>query len=103
MLYNTLHNKIFSLSNKEKILVFPAHIDKNIREEEIVTTTLQRKRKQISQFKQRWICKKDDFSVMPTPPQYKEIIDMNKGEKPLPPIWEIQDLEMGPNRCSISS
>jgi glyoxylase-like metal-dependent hydrolase (beta-lactamase superfamily II) len=105
MLYNTLHNKIFSLSNKEEILVFPAHIDKNVREEEIVTATLAdiEKRSKYLNLKKDEFVKRMTSVIMPTPPQYKEIIDMNKGEKPLLLISEIQDLEMGPNRCSISS
>lgn len=104
MLYNTLHNKIFGLSNKEEILVFPAHIDKNIREEEIVTATLAdiEKRSKYLNLKKDEFVKKMASMIMPTPPQYKEIIDMNKGEKPLLSISEIQDLEMGPNRCGVS-
>jgi hypothetical protein len=39
---------------------------------------------------------------MPCPPLYKDIISMNKGEKELPPLQEIEDLDMGPNRCGVS-
>ena len=97
MLYNTLHNKIFSLSNKEQILVFPAHIDKNIREEEIVTAALadiEKESKYLNLNKDEFV-KKITSMVMPTPPQYKEIIDMNKDEKPLLPISDIQDARNG--------
>ena len=40
--------------------------------------------------------------VMPTPPNYREIISINKGENPpKSSLSETFDLEMGPNRCSI--
>jgi hypothetical protein len=42
--------------------------------------------------------------VMPTPPNYMEIILINKFERKLPrTINEIYELEIGPNRCSISN
>jgi hypothetical protein len=53
---------------------------------------------------------KEDFvrsvisTVMPTPPNYKEIVSINKFERKLPTtINEIHELEIGPNRCSISN
>jgi hypothetical protein len=53
---------------------------------------------------------KEDFvksiisNVMPTPPNYKEIISINNFERNLPTtINEIYELEIGPNRCSISN
>ena len=40
---------------------------------------------------------------MAYPPNYREIISINKGESPLQlSLSETFDLEMGPNRCSIS-
>lgn len=41
--------------------------------------------------------------TMPTPPQYKDIMSMNSGEKTLPSTSEILDIDMRPNRCGISS
>ena len=42
--------------------------------------------------------------VMPTPPNYKEFVSINKFERKLPTtINEIHELEIGPNRCSISN
>jgi hypothetical protein len=42
--------------------------------------------------------------VMPTPPNYKEIISINRFERKLPTTMnEIYELEIGPNRCSISN
>ena len=40
---------------------------------------------------------------MPTPPNYKDIISINKFDKKLPTMSEIYELEIGPNRCSISN
>jgi hypothetical protein len=41
---------------------------------------------------------------MPTPPSYKEIISINKMDRQLPTtLSEIYELEIGPNRCSISN
>lgn len=39
---------------------------------------------------------------MPTPSNFKEIIAINTGNKPLPAPSEALELEIGPNRCSIS-
>jgi hypothetical protein len=37
------------------------------------------------------------------PPNYREIISINKDERPVQTsLSEVFDLEMGPNRCSIS-
>ena len=40
---------------------------------------------------------------MPTPPNYKDIISINKFDRKLPAISEVYELEIGPNRCSISN
>jgi glyoxylase-like metal-dependent hydrolase (beta-lactamase superfamily II)/rhodanese-related sulfurtransferase len=103
MLHDTLHNKILNLP--EDMLIFPAHIEGTVKEEEMVTTSLANVRK-----KSKYLnLEKDEFIqkmvsiTMPTPPQYKEIIEMNQGKKNILPLSEIQDLEMGPNRCGVSA
>ena len=102
MLYDTLHNKLFSLC--ENSIVFPAHFDKDEKAEKIISSTLGEIRKKSDLIK----LKKDDFvnkvssTVMPMPPSYKEIIAINTGKKTVPTVNEIYDLEIGPNRCSIS-
>jgi len=105
MLYDTLHNKIFNFTNKEDVLVFPTHMEGNVREEEFVTDSLENIEERSKYLK----LTRDDFVkkmvsvTMPTPPQYKHIISMNRGDKALPlSISEIHDIEMGPNRCSVS-
>jgi glyoxylase-like metal-dependent hydrolase (beta-lactamase superfamily II)/rhodanese-related sulfurtransferase len=104
LLYNTLHNKIFNMQNKQDIIVFPGHTDKIIDEEEILSEDLDNIQKKlvILNLDRKDFVRKISSIIMPTPSQYKEIILMNKGDKKLPPLQELQELEMGPNRCSIS-
>jgi hypothetical protein len=40
-------------------------------------------------------------SIMPRLPKDLEIIRINTGNKPMPIVNEVYELEMGPNRCSI--
>jgi glyoxylase-like metal-dependent hydrolase (beta-lactamase superfamily II)/rhodanese-related sulfurtransferase len=104
LLYDTLYNKIFNLQNKEDILVFPTHTNKIIDKDEILSDNLaniQKKVEYLNLSKNNFI-KKLSSLTMPTPPQFKAIIAMNKGEKEILSVQEIQELEMGPNRCSIS-
>jgi hypothetical protein len=41
-------------------------------------------------------------TTMPTPKSYKEIISVNRNNTILSSANEIHELEIGPNRCSIS-
>ena len=104
LLYNTLHNKIFNMQNKQDIIIFPAHTDKIVDKDEIISANLdniQTKTGMLNLDKKDFVRKVSSI-IMPTPPQFKEIILMNKGEKTITSVQEIQELEMGPNRCSIS-
>ena len=104
MLYNTLHNKIFNMHNKQDIIIFPAHTDKIINKDEMLSDKLDNIQKKLVIFDldKKDFVRKVSSIVMPTPPQFKEIILMNKGEKAFTSVQGIQELEMGPNRCSIS-
>ena len=104
-LYNTLHQKIMILPSDTVIL--PSHFDKDVKANELLSSTLGRlKEKGIflnqkltrEQFIQNLSAK-----VMAAPPNYLEIISINKGEKPYPSSFEILELEIGPNRCSVTS
>jgi glyoxylase-like metal-dependent hydrolase (beta-lactamase superfamily II)/rhodanese-related sulfurtransferase len=103
LLYDTLHNKIFSLS--EDVIVFPAHFDKDIQSQEIISSSLGEIEEKGSSFLK---LDKPSFidivssMVIPTPSNFKEIIAINSGNKPAPAVEESYDLEIGPNRCSIS-
>jgi glyoxylase-like metal-dependent hydrolase (beta-lactamase superfamily II) len=104
LLYNTLHNKIFNMQNKQDIIIFPGHTDKIIDEEEILSEDLDNIQKKliILNLDKKDFVRKISSIIMPTPSQYKEIILINKGDKTLTSLQELQELEMGPNRCSIS-
>jgi len=102
-LYDTLHNKLFSLS--QNTIVFPAHFDKDVQAKRIISSTLEEIEKKGSALlkldKQSFVDKVSSF-VMPTPSNFKEIIAINTGNKPLSSPSEAFELEIGPNRCSIS-
>ena len=104
-LYNTIQQKILKLP--EDILVFPAHFEKDVKAEVILASTLGDIKKK-SQFLNLNITKEEfvqkiSSKVMAYPPNYREIISINKGERPVQTsLSEIFDLEMGPNRCSIA-
>ena len=104
MLYNTLHNKIFNMHNKQDIIIFPAHTDKIINRDEMLSDKLDNIQKKlvILDLDKKDFVRKVSSISMPTPPQFKEIILMNKGEKTITSVEGIHELEMGPNRCSIS-
>ena len=103
-LYNTIQNKIMNLP--EDILILPAHFEKDVRAEELLVSTLGEVRKK-SRFLNPTMTREEfvekiSSKVMPTPPNYTEIISINKGENPpKSSLSETFDLEMGPNRCSI--
>ncbi|MGH9982311.1 MAG: rhodanese-like domain-containing protein [Nitrososphaeraceae archaeon] len=105
LLYNTLHNKIFNMQNKQDRIIFPGHTNKIIDKNEIVSDNLDNIQKKllILNLDKKDFVRKISSIIMPTPPQFKEIILMNKGEKTPSPVQDIQELEMGPNRCSIST
>jgi glyoxylase-like metal-dependent hydrolase (beta-lactamase superfamily II) len=103
-LYNTLQQKIMKLP--DSILILPAHFEKDVKADEILASTLGEVKKK-NQFlgtnitKEEFI-KRISSKVMITPPNYREILSINKGERPLlPSLFGVFDLEMGPNRCSI--
>lgn len=104
-LYYTIQQKIMKLP--DEILILPAHFERDVKTDEILVTSLGEVRKKKGQFlgsnmiKEEFL-KKISPKDMATPPNYREIISINKGEKPLllSPS-EIFDLEMGPNKCSI--
>jgi glyoxylase-like metal-dependent hydrolase (beta-lactamase superfamily II)/rhodanese-related sulfurtransferase len=104
LLYNTLHSKIFNMQNKKDIIIFPAHTDKILDKDKIISDNLDNIQKKllILNLDKKDFVRKVSSIIMPTPPQFKEIILMNKGEKTTASVQEIEELEMGPNRCSIS-
>ena len=102
-LYDTLHNKILNLD--ENTIVYPAHFENNIKTGEFIPTTLATIKMSIASLlfidKVRFI-ERITAGTMPTPKSYKEIISINKNNTELSSVNEIHELEIGPNRCSIS-
>ena len=105
LLYDTIHNKILKLSGD--IIVLPAHFETDIKSNEVLHTTLKEIKNNTMflnpQISKEEFVKKISSKVMETPPNHTEIIAINKGEKSMPSsVSQVFDLEMGPNRCSIS-
>ncbi|HEX7207509.1 MAG TPA: rhodanese-like domain-containing protein [Nitrososphaeraceae archaeon] len=104
-LYDTLQQKIMILPSYTVIL--PSHFDKDVKTNELLSSTLGGlKEKGIflnQQLTREQFIQNLSAKVMATPPNYLKILSINKGEKLHPSSSEIFELEIGPNRCSISS
>ena len=100
-LYDSLHNKLLKLPSET--IVFPTHHGTSVVPVNGVFSTTIGKTKEHDVLK----LSKEDFVkqvvsiTVPRPMNYQRIIQINKGSIPLTPD-EIPDLELGPNRCSIS-
>jgi len=100
-LYDSLHNKLLKLPLDT--IVFPTHHGLLVNSVNGVFSTTIEKTKQHEVLK----LSKEDFVkqvvsiVVPRPMNYQKIIQINKGSIPLTPS-DVPDLELGPNRCSIS-
>ena len=103
LLYDTLHNKIMTLP--KDTLILPGHFDQDLKIGELVTSTVENIKKDntLLKYQKKDFVRKVVSKVMPTPPNYKDIISINKFDRKLPTIAEIYELEIGPNRCSISN
>ena len=103
-LYDTLYQKIMILPSYTVIL--PSHFDKDVKTNELLSSTLgELKEKGIflnQQLTREQFIQNLSAKVMVTPPNYLKILSINKGEKLHPSSSEIFELEIGPNRCSIS-
>ncbi len=103
-LYCTIQQKIMNLP--DNILILPAHFENDVKANEILVSTLGevKKKSQVlgSNITKEEFVKRISSKVMATPPNYRKIISINKGERPLQlSLSEIFELEMGPNRCSL--
>lgn len=100
-LYDSLHEKLLKLP--PDTLVFPTHHGSSVNSVNGVFSATIEKTKQHDVLK----LSKEDFVkqvvglTVPRPMNYQRIIQINKGSIPLTKS-EIPDLELGPNRCSIS-
>jgi hypothetical protein len=108
LIYETLHNKILALQDSHdgySIVVLAGHFDKDRKAGELISTTISKVREHIGLLK----LPREEFierivsQVIPTPPNYRQIIPINKGDISIPVSKSVMyELEIGPNRCSIS-
>lgn len=100
-LYNSLHSKLLKLPLDT--IVFPTHHGIFvIPENGVYSTTIEKAKKHdvLTLSKEEFV--KQVVSVtVPRPMNYQKIIQINKGSMPLVKT-DIPDLELGPNRCSIT-
>lgn len=110
MLYETLHNKILRIgdsynsgNSNNSIVILPGHFDKDARAGELISTTLSKVTEDVELLKipREEFIDKISSQVMPTPPNYRQIILINRGDTPILGSSQLHELEMGPNRCSI--
>jgi glyoxylase-like metal-dependent hydrolase (beta-lactamase superfamily II)/rhodanese-related sulfurtransferase len=103
ILYDTLRKKLFNLPRD--VIVFPAHFDKDVPSQQIISSSLreiEKKGRELLKLDRQSFIDTVSSLVIPTPSNFKEIIAINSGNKPVPMINDSFDLEIGPNRCSIS-
>ncbi len=102
-LYDTLNYKLFVLP--KSTIILPAHFGKDTNSQHIISSTLEEVQNKGNEFlkldKQTFVDKVSSI-VTPSPSNFKEIIAINTGVKPVPPLAGVYELEIGPNRCSIS-
>ncbi|MGY5149866.1 MAG: MBL fold metallo-hydrolase [Candidatus Nitrosopumilus sp. bin_68KS] len=100
-LYDSLHNKLLKLPLDT--IVFPTHHGASVTSVNGVfsTTIVKTKEHDILNLPKEDFIKQVVDVTVPRPMNYQKIIQINKGSIPLTPS-NIPDLELGPNRCSIT-
>lgn len=100
-LYDSLHNKLLKLSSN--MIVFPTHHGVSVKPVNgIFSTTIEKaKEHDVLKLSKEEFVKQVVSVTVPRPMNYQKIIQINKGSIPLIQT-DIPDLELGPNRCSIT-
>jgi glyoxylase-like metal-dependent hydrolase (beta-lactamase superfamily II)/rhodanese-related sulfurtransferase len=103
-LHASIKGTIFRLP--DETIILPAHHDSLVGGDTFIEAQLgdiksQQNLQEIFGLQKESFVQRMNSITMPTPPSYKEIAPMNKGEKEKPSLKEIHQLEMGPNRCSV--
>ncbi|MBM2819244.1 MAG: Beta-lactamase domain protein [Nitrosarchaeum sp.] len=101
-LYDSLHNKLLKLPSN--MIVFPTHHGVSIKPvDEVFSTTIEKaKEHDILKLSKEEFVKQVVSVTIPRPMNYQKIIQINKGTIPLIQT-DIPNLELGPNRCSITA
>ncbi|MFW6153101.1 MAG: MBL fold metallo-hydrolase [Halobacteriota archaeon] len=103
-LYRSIHERLFDLPNETVVL--PGHFDPGIETirapPQPRTTTIRAAKTEIdllSVDQEAFVDRIVDRSSE-RPPNYETIIELNLGQRDLPPLDELTELELGPNRCA---
>lgn len=101
-LYDSLHNKLLKLPSN--MIVFPTHHGVSVKPiDGIFSTTIEKvKEHDVLKLSKEEFVKQVVSVTIPRPMNYQKIIQINKGIIPLIQT-DIPDLELGPNRCSITA
>ncbi|MDQ4072962.1 MAG: rhodanese-like domain-containing protein [Thermoproteota archaeon] len=102
-LFDTLNNKLFVLP--KNTIILPAHFGRDTNSQHTISSTLeevQNKGKELLKLDKQTFVDRVSSVVTPSPSNFKEIIAINTGVKPVPPLAGVYELEIGPNRCGIS-
>ncbi len=101
-LYATLHKKLLTLPNE--MIVLPAHHgEQAVSKNGIYFTTIREaKNLPILELSHDIFIEKVASTTLPKPMNHEKIIQINKSSQPVP-VSEIANLEIGPNRCAIST
>lgn len=101
-LYNTLHQKLLTLS--DKTIVLPAHHgESNTYRNDTYQTTIKMTRKMaLLELSHDIFVDKVVSTTLTRPMNYEKIIQINKSSNQVP-VSEVANLEIGPNRCAISA
>jgi glyoxylase-like metal-dependent hydrolase (beta-lactamase superfamily II)/rhodanese-related sulfurtransferase len=102
-LHASIKGTIFMLP--DETIILPAHHDSPVGGDTLIEAQLgdiksQQNLQEIFGLQKESFVQRMNSITAQTPPSYKEITPMNKGEKEKPSLKEIHQLEMGPNRCS---
>lgn len=103
-LHASIKGTIFRLP--DETIILPAHHDSPVEADTFIEAQLgdiksQQNLQEIFGLQKERFVHRMNSITMSTPPSYKEIMPINKGEKEKPSLPEIHQLEMGPNRCSV--
>lgn len=101
-LYDTLHNKLLTLPNETMVL--PAHHGEQTLSKNgtYYTSIKEAKNLSILGLLHDTFTEKVVGTTLPRPMNYEKIIQINKSSNPIP-TSEVANLEIGPNRCAVSS
>lgn len=104
-LYDTVHSKVSDIA--DGVVVLPGHyadLDLEINEQGFIGDTLgdirKRNEKMFTASKEEFLETVEKSASSVKPPNFEDIVAINRGETQAD-LDELQDLEIGPNRCAV--